>query len=280
MITVFIGGGLGNQMFQFAAARSLAQRHRTTVRLDLYSFRKATKSLDDPAGRPYALDRFALPGTVVAGPIYGRVTRHRRRIGNARLLHFAMPHLFKEEMGGPGYNPDFERLPDGTYLWGFFQSHRYFADATAQLRVDFAPKDAAPLSRVEATLQGIRRVGRPLVSLHVRRGDYLRFDGLFLPDRQRQAAMDQFPDADFLVFSDDLAWCRANIRGDNVFYSPFQGVLDDFWAMSRCDHNIIANSTFSWWAAWLNPNPARIVVAPRRRRDDDADFYPPDWRLV
>lgn len=92
--------------------------------------------------------------------------------------------------------------------------------------------------------------------------------------------MDRFRDADFLVFSDDMSWCRENVQGPGVFYSPFQTVLDDFFAMAHCDHNIVANSTFSWWAAWLNSNPNRVVVAPRRREGDDADFYPPDWRLV
>jgi hypothetical protein len=280
MITVCLGGGLGNQMFQYAAARSLAARHRTNVRLDLYNFRKATKRLDDPAGRPYALDRFALPGSMVAGKVYGRAMRHLRRIESGQTRRLAMPNLFKEEMGDRDYNPEFERLPDGTYLWGFFQSYRYFADTAAQLRADFAPKDPASVTRIEAAVRDIRRRRRPLVSLHVRRGDQLLFDGLALPDQQRQAAMAEFGDADFLVISDDLAWCQANIRGTNVFYSPFQSVIDDFWAMTRCDHNIIANSTFSWWAAWLNPNPDRVVVAPLRSGHDNADFYPPGWRLV
>jgi hypothetical protein len=283
MITVHLGGGLGNQMFQYSAARSLAERHRTNVRLDLYSFRKATKRLDDPEGRPFALDCFTLPGSVVAGRVYGRVTRHRRRIENAWLRRLAMPHLFKETRTPyepTVYDPDFERLPDGTYLWGFFQSYRYFVDAAAQIHADFAPKDPAVLTRVEAALRGIRRGSRPLVSLHVRRGDYLRFDGLVVAPHQRQAAMDRFRDADFLVFSDDLTWCRANIQGPNVFYSPFKSMLDDFWGMVCCDHNIIANSTFSWWAAWLNPNPARIVVGPTWHEGNDADYYPPDWRVV
>ena len=150
---------------------------------------------------------------------------------------------------------------------------------TARIRQDFAPKDTALVARVAATVRGIRRRDRPVVSLHVRRGDFLRVDGLVVASKQRQAAMNQFPGADFLVFSDDLAWCRSNVRGENVFYSPFQGMLEDFWGMACCDHNIIANSTFSWWAAWLNPNPERIVVAPANGVGD-ADFYPPDWRLV
>jgi hypothetical protein len=284
MITVYLGGGLGNQMFQYAAARTLAARHRTNVRLDLYAYRKAPRNFDDPEGRPFALGGFALPGSEVAGRAYGRVMRHRRRIANPRLRRFVMPHLFKEKRTAYEptlYDPDFEHLPDGTYLWGFFQSFRYFAEAATQIRADFTAKDPAMLVRVDAALRGIRRAARPLVSLHVRRGDYLRFEGLFVEPHQRRAAMDQFRDADFLVFSDDLAWCRSNVQGENVFYSPFESMLEDFWGMASCDHNIIANSTFSWWAAWLNPKPDRIVVAPARgEADDDDDFYPSDWRLV
>lgn len=277
MITVHIGGGLGNQLFQYAAARALALRHSTSVRLDLYSFRKETRSLADPLGRPYALDHFALPGAVTAGALYSRLTRHRRRIDNAWLRRLAMPRLFKLELNA-SYDPAFERLPDGTYLWGFFESHRYFTDAVAQLRVDFAPRDRTMLTRVDAALDNVRR-GHPLVSLHVRRGDRVGLDRLIASPRQHQAAMAQFRDVDFLVFSDDLEWCRANIQGPNIFYSPFQSMLDDFWGMTRCDHNIIANSTFSWWAAWLNPNPGRIVVAPEYG-GNSANYYPPGWRII
>ena len=94
------------------------------------------------------------------------------------------------------------------------------------------------------------------------------------------------PTADYLLFSDDLAWCRDNMRGDNVFYSDARGTLEDLLQMSECHYHIIANSTFSWWAAWLDRKPDKVVIAPRQwfgpaaRHRNTADLLPSAWILL
>ena len=129
----------------------------------------------------------------------------------------------------------------------------------------------------------------PIVSLHVRRGDYLQVSSLNLTlDYYNEAIsifLERFPYFKVLVFSDDIEWCKQYIVGENVFYSENNSNYVDMCMMTLCDHNIIANSTFSWWGAYLNQNLEKIVVCPKNYigpADPDAQFinnnyYPNDW---
>lgn len=129
----------------------------------------------------------------------------------------------------------------------------------------------------------------PIVSLHVRRGDYLQVSSLNLTlDYYNEAIsifLERFPYFKVLVFSDDIDWCKEYIVGENVFYSENNSNYVDMCMMTLCDHNIIANSTFSWWGAYLNQNTNKIVVCPKNyigSADPDAQFinnnyYPNDW---
>lgn len=276
MITVVLNGGLGNQMFQYAAAKRLAMRHQTQVRLDLTKYRKVHRTY----ARPYGLHQFALSGSVVGSAIMGRMTAaylRRRRKGRLSWIR----RLYIEP--NTAYCGDVLGLPDHTILFGYFQCERYFADVSEQIRQEFQPADSGLHRRIEAVLES-HRSGRPLVSVHVRRGDYLTIgrQGRQLPPERIDAAMKHFDDVDFLIFSDDREWCQHHLRGDRVVMSPFKTAIEDLVAMSACDHNIIANSTFSWWGAWLNPNPEKIVLAPTDELADTewalpADLYPPRW---
>ena len=129
----------------------------------------------------------------------------------------------------------------------------------------------------------------PIVSLHVRSGDYLQVSSLNLTlDYYNEAIsifLERFPYFKVLVFSDDIEWCKQYIVGENVFYSENNSNYVDMCMMTLCDHNIIANSTFSWWGAYLNQNLEKIVVCPKNYigpADPDAQFinnnyYPNDW---
>ncbi len=94
------------------------------------------------------------------------------------------------------------------------------------------------------------------------------------------------PNTDYLLFSDDLAWCRENFQGDNIFLSDTGNAVEDFVRMTLCDHHIIANSTFSWWGAWLNPKVNKLIVAPKQwfgrqtKHHDTKDLLPPDWIVL
>ena len=166
------------------------------------------------------------------------------------------------------------------------------------------PNTARPTttpSIVATAYTDLRPDGAPVVSLHVRRGD-LAHAVEKLDDRGLvyggpvgleyiNAAMRHFDaTCHFLVFSDtvaDIEWCRQHIHGPHVHYSSGHTDMEDFALMSACDHHIIANSTFSWWAAWLDPKPGKRVIAPRQWGFPDArfkmvpdDLIPPEWQLI
>jgi hypothetical protein len=189
------------------------------------------------------------------------------------------------------FDPAVPELQAPCYLDGYWQSERYFSDIAGVLRRDFTAR--APLNRQnEALAAGIDVVNA--VSLHVRRGDYVddpttnRFHGICSPDYYERALAFIIARAgmpELFVFSDDQQWARANLRFSvpMTFIDanpPDRGHLD-MYLMARCRHNIIANSSFSWWGAWLNPSSEKIIVAPQRwfsnSGHDTRDLIPPSW---
>lgn len=262
MITVRLTGGLGNQMFQYAAARRLAIRHGSPLRLDTSAY-GSWLSAPLEANRPFELTGFVLGGAHIP---HGAelAALEARRLAFAALRLARLPALRREYCHMElDFDPRALDLPDGIYLEGYFQSEKYFADAAEDIRDDFAPADPHLQRRVAQGVAALRRSARPLVSVHIRRGDYLQFKqgAMVEPPENTRRMMAQFPDCDFLVFSDDLAWCRENLRGDDILFSPFESGFENLLAMTCCDHNIVAGSTFGWWGAWLNPNPQKKVVA-------------------
>jgi len=125
--------------------------------------------------------------------------------------------------------------------------------------------------------------------VHVRRGDYLTIhDGLFhTPCNKKyyQRAMEMFDDADFLFFSDDMDWVKENFVGENIKYSNSNSAIVDFAMVTLCDHHILANSSFSWWSAWLNHSPDKKVIATSNwfgpmGPQDTYDLIPDEWIVV
>ena len=250
MITVRLTGGMGNQMFQFAAARRLALRHQAKLRLSVNWFNTSRGR-----HRTYRLGEFHLAGDETIETTdapWEEVTAPNRS-----MLYTDRGYRFYREVLD---------LPDGAKLRGYFAGEKYFADVQGRIRTDFQLRDPLRSGRIAGEVETLKRPGRSLVSVHVRRGDYLavRSDGALVIDIGRtRAAMARFHKAEFIVFSDDRSWCEEHLVGDCVSMSPFESDLDDLIAMSLCDHHIIANSTFSWWGAWLNPDPGKVVMTPR-----------------
>lgn len=285
MITVRVSGGLGNQLFQYAAARRLALKHHTTLRLELSFYGSYLTRAVEPQ-YPFVLSAFALAdalvpqGATLAALQAGRFVA--RALRKARLPYPA--HFYFAQHSGL-FDPRVLDLPDGSFLTGHFQSERYFADIAPTVRREFRLKDGARQSAIEARVADLRG-SRPLVSLHVRRLGFLTTtrEDKVVPREKILEATALFADCDFLVFSDDQDWCRENLSMPNIRYSPFQTNIEDLIAMAACDHHIIANSTFSWWGAWLNPKESKRVVAPARwsshRREDTIahrDLLPGAW---
>jgi hypothetical protein len=199
------------------------------------------------------------------------------------------------------FQPEALEFNSPCYLAGYWQSPKYFNDIGEVLRDELVLTDSSVETEALQLVGELKSHFGEVVSLHVRRGDIAHaFEVLGRKDIVHggpvgldyiQAAIGQFPsESCFLVFSDtkkDIEWCRANISAPNIRFSTAESELLDFRAMSLCDHHIIANSTFSWWAAWLNPNPQKRVIAPGRWSSPEAkvemsteDLIPPTWDLI
>jgi Glycosyl transferase family 11 len=298
MITVSLIGGLGNQMFQYAAGKMLAARHGVPLVLDLGGFRRS-------AQRSFMLDRLFVPE---AANMPKKAASHfvrglwKRRV-NRLLDQSKLPKLaiFPDQYCEPHfhYDPEFERLGPNTSLFGDFQSERYFSAVAGCLRAHFSPR--LPFG-VIAAKQYARIEGSALpVSIHVRRGDYAnpavrRVHGILGSPYYRRA-INQIEamlgqEADFFVFSDEPAAAeellnfipssrRTYVRSDPK--CPWE----DMALMARCRHHVIANSSFSWWGAWLNGASDKIVIAPRAwfgpdelKKRNMNDLYPSGWIVV
>ena len=304
MITVSLIGGLGNQMFQYAAGKALAERHGVALALDLSGFK-------DYALRSFLLDRLLIPETIVSSPQARSAQKPEANFVRARwkaridrlLVKAGMPKLTPSlnEYREPHfhYDPAFEALGPQTTLFGYFQSERYFRPIAESLRGWLSPRE--PLgSAASATLTQIESSRLP-VSVHVRRGDYLNpgtaeYHGILGESYYREALARLEarvgPDAELFVFSDDAAAAEQALnfapksRLNHVCGDP-ERPWEDMALMARCLHHVVANSSFSWWGAWLNGSPDKVVVAPRAwfapaelKKRNTADLYPPGWILI
>jgi hypothetical protein len=279
MIATRLMGGLGNQMFQYAAGRRLAIRRGTKLVLDL-SYLAHPPLGDVP--RHFELDCFHIVAEHTAEPVDGG-----RAPAFLRWLDRSAPRRLKES--GVQFQSAVLKARDNTLLVGYWQSEKYFEDEEAQIRKDFT--FAAPLSPEKNALA--KTIDERAVSVHIRRGDYVshpassKFHGLLpLEYYERAAAVirERVPHPHFFVISDDPDWCRGHIKlpGTTTFVSDVHSAgHEDLQLMRLCRHHIIANSSFSWWGAWLNERRDKVVVAPKRWFTDDArdtsDLVPGNW---
>lgn len=157
-----------------------------------------------------------------------------------------------------------------TLLEGYFQSYKYHSVNPEMIREYLNPDIDVPVS------------GN--VAIHVRRGDYLNLSQFYptLGMDYYQKAMDLFPGRAFTIFSDDISWCAKNFNADNCVFATSNKDIEDLKYMSLHKDMIIANSSFSWWAAYLNPHKRKMIVAPKiwDYREDRDDRVPLDWVRV
>jgi hypothetical protein len=291
MVVVRLTGGLGNQMFQYAAGRALADRLGTDLLLDTRAFGSAL-AFQAYTRRAYALAPFRLRAKVAAPADLGHWPLWVVEIGmRLRLVRPLFRRWYFES--GISYDASLRALCDPVCLVGYWQSERYFADIAARIRTDFTL--AQPMSGDNSRLLELARSGRS-VGLHVRRGDFVsladaaQVHGLCSIDYYRRAirrVRQGCPDCRFLVFSDDPQWARAELPLDPsaVFVAGNeQQPEQDLALMSACKHHIIANSSFSWWAGWLGYSPEQIVIAPTpwyaSTQLDARDLAVPGWQYV
>ena len=251
MITARLHGRLGNQMFQYAAAAGLAARHGVPVALDM---RGAELRGEGIPTRVFDLDLVqptALPPLKQEAPVRYALWRATG----------ATPRFRREQ--GLGYNEAITGWGDGSYLHGYWQSEKYFAEIQDLIHTDFTFPDFSNSQNAE---MAARIAEGNAISLHVRRGDYVALAAHVLCDQAYyEAALARVLNAvpggfaqtpTVYVFSDDPDWAKTNLPLPcNKVVVDFNGPETDFEdmrLMSLCQHNIIGNSSFSWWAAWLN----------------------------
>jgi hypothetical protein len=281
-VSVRIAGGLGNQMFQYAAARALALRHGVPLELDLGFY-------DAGRHRAYELGAFPLGPHSVLQPPTGAWPRARAALAR-RWRRWTGPGVAEYREPHVQVDPRFASLQPPVRLVGYFQSARYFDDCEATIRQELAPPPAADaLSREIA-----QRLGANSVALHVRRGDYVsnpKNAALFAVcgvDYFVRALAHLSETAEVFVFSDDMAWARAHLPAalaprTLVFVDDGsrRSGLADLWLMAQARHHVIANSSLSWWGAWLAAPSGGLKVAPARwfvdAAMDDRDLVPAGW---
>ncbi|WP_082525137.1 alpha-1,2-fucosyltransferase [Pseudorhodoferax sp. Leaf274] len=287
MIICHILGGLGNQMFQFAAGRALALDREAQLQLDTSGFKGYRLHEGFQLEQAFA-GSFHLANELDIQAVLGW---QRTRWAQNIVARPAMAPMRKDSLV---IEPHFQywqgihNTPARCYLKGYWQSEKYFKKHVKTLRSDFGFR--LPLSGRNAVLATrIRQCNA--VSVHVRRGDYVQnhvtaaTHGLCPPDYYQAAAHHVASRVDnpvFFIFSDDMSWARQHLPlpAPVEYVDHNQHAYDDMHLMSLCKHHVIANSSFSWWGAWLNANLHKIVVAPRQWfavARNTQDLLPADW---
>jgi hypothetical protein len=289
MVIVKLIGGLGNQMFQYAAGRRLAHALGVELKLDISWF--ATQDL-----RTYSLGVFNIQENIASPEEVATLKVHNQGIAERvirRVLHKPpkQASTYIREKKKFHFDPDILNLPDGVYLHGSWQSEKYFADIQTVICREFTVK--TPQTGKVKELAG-RVASCESVSLHIRRGDYVsnahanQIHGICDLDyylRSVEHFTQILNNPHFFIFSDEPKKARNNLKlvypATVVDRNGADKSYEDLRLMSQCKHHIIANSTFSWWAAWLSKNQNKIVLAPKRwfKSDDydPKDLIPNKW---
>ncbi len=292
MIVVRITGGLGNQMFQYACGRALAEQKRTELLLDISAYR--THQLHN-----YGLDAFQ--SEKVQAPWY--LTKGSHVWSALRRVRFRPEHYLRllgirwlGEGGDLRYRPQILDVQGSAYLDGYWQSEQYFNNCEEIIRNDFSLRPPL-LEHLQVRRRGLGIGQRITVSMHLRRGDYVSnklanaTHGALGEDYYQRALKHMLDrlggDLNLLVFSDDIEWARLNLHFPvSTTYVDANANFPqlDLYLMASCDHHIIANSSFSWWGAWLNRSREKKVVAPkqwfRSTSHCSDDICPSTWVLL
>ena len=261
MIRTVMLGRTGNNLFQYAAGRALAEKHGTDLVMDGSWFNR----------RDWESVRM-----IETLPIKARLTRHcslasktlKRITGKHHLEYFGY-HFHRELSGNTSFDPSVLQLPDSSLLFGYFQTPHYFAHIEKQIRSELTFEGR----KLDGESQNVadKLLGASSVAVHVRRTDYIgnpNTDVCGSAYYRKAFALirEMVPDAAFYIFSDDPEWCRKNFQGDKftVVDSAKSRIdpINDLHLMSLADHHIIANSSYSWWAAWLGKKPGQRVLMP------------------
>jgi hypothetical protein len=284
MIVARLYGGLGNQIFQYATARRLADNIGTELVLDIGDLGKDVANI---TARNYELWRYPIRARTLSL----KEVKAAKLYTNKILKRLPLPRpwsLYRENHFH--FDSKILKLKNDVYLDGYWQCPKYFESIADDLEKELTPTQ--PMGNADRDLSETIN-GRNSVSIHVRRGDYVSVQcvaqthGICSLDYYRNAVelmIKRVDDPIFFVFSDDPDWVRENLvinaPTEYVSHNGPDTAFQDMRLMSFCKHQIIANSSFSWWGAWLNSNPNKIVIAPKiwfLDARDTSDIIPENW---
>lgn len=300
MIIVKIQGGLGNQMFEYAFARKLSHIYKVPLKLDATNYDYARMDDEHPDKkfkRGYGIGRFNTIEVFATDAEINKFKRHVPRQGRLGRLYnriFSNKSIYLKE-NHFHFVPEYLKprgLEEGKDIFvdGYFQTEKYFKDIEDIIRKEFTFKDM-PDSKNAEMIKKIESV--EAVCVHIRRGNFVltkynHIHGVCPISYYEQALAEirkRVKNPHFFVFSDDHAWVKENLDlGGPTTYVDHNGPekdYEDIRLMSTCRHHIIANSSFSWWGAWLSKNPNKIVIWPshifKKKSVDAKDFGLPNW---
>ena len=282
-VIIKITGGLGNQLFQYAAGYAVAKKLKTSLRVDLSSFNEKLSS--NTTSRNFLLDRFNI--STIANN--GHDLSESLQQNNSTNIYTESSFFYSE---------DLKKVKAPVILKGYFQSERYFSNVEPDIRSQFTLRDSLSM-RAQQYSKTIIETPIP-VSLHIRRGDmahvpYInKFHGVMTIDYYKRAIyiMQKMygTGIHFFVFSDEPDYVRKHfdfVTNKTIIIGDTEYPQEDLCLMSQCHHHIIANSTFSWWGAWLSPHPGKTIIAPRwwftretMKVKNTIDLYPEGWLVI
>ena len=290
MIIVKIKGGLGNQLFQYAIGLELSKINKRQLYLDLSWF----KNNKTDTIRNFMLDKFQIYHEIATEDLIKKFNNQDsvlQKIIN-RLSNIFLPIRFRKyiiEIDN-NFNNEILLLKDNFYLDGTWMNEKYFSTVKEDVRKLYSIKPFLNnyYKKIESNI-----LYNNSICVHIRRGDYannpdtLKYHGL-IPFDYYLVTMkyfsDKFKDAKFYLFSDDIEWVKSIFKNNSNICFVSNDFIDsdiqEFYLMSKCKHHVIANSTFSWWSAWLSNNPQKIVCAPKRWSSkilDSKCLVPSNW---
>lgn len=311
-VVIRLGGGLGNQLFQYAFGRRMALANDARLVLDAAGYRTIQRPDPMLGIRALGLEHFNIQATLATQPLpawgseaplperpwlkrkYVKWTRKLRAAWESRTPYFRRKLVREPQSRHFTFDPRvYNRAVRGTVVFeGYWQTEKYFLDVESLVRAELTVRE--PMDAENAHMADQIR-SSPSISVHVRHGD--NASGVetgmgILPRAFYEGAIREMRQIvhipRFFVFSDDIGWAKdmLDLGEDAVFacHNPDSRNYDDLRLMSLCKHHICANSTFSWWGAWLGKKEGQVVYAPRRYwlnvDRSNPDLYPPSWRLI
>ncbi|MBU3627579.1 alpha-1,2-fucosyltransferase [Polynucleobacter sp. AP-Reno-20A-A9] len=286
-------GGLGNQLFQYATGRALALQKQASLLLDHSWY---TQTYDDVTPRELLLSELNTKGSLIS--FQPKIQRPKRIQRIAQKFWPINPFVFTEQ-APYRFDPRLIKSPafkqQNLYLMGYWQSYKYFESIKSILQSEISPKKPLDthyqnyLLKIQATTSAM---------VHVRRGDYVNlasaakvhgFVGLDYYHEGMKLLLERNPETHFFVFSDDIEWAKEKLpypeRATFVqSLNSSDAVIQELELMTHCQNHLIANSSLSWWAAWLSKNPNGTIYCPKKWMNDTSldlnDLLPPSWQRI